>query len=51
MEDLVARLRQGARVAPGGQGKQRLQTMADWCQEMINQFPLLIRRLEKRRNK
>src|ERR1022692_2069233 len=51
MNDLVARLRQGARVASGAQGRQRLQAMADWCQEMINQYPLLIRRLEKRRNR
>jgi hypothetical protein len=51
MKDLVTRLRQGARVAPGGQGRQRLQAMADWCEEMIHQFPLLIRRLEKRRNR
>lgn len=51
MQDLVTQLRQGARVAPGGPGRQRLQAMADWCEEMIHQFPLLIRRLEKRRNR
>lgn len=51
MNDLVAQLRQGARVASGTQGRQRLQAMADWCQEMINQYPLLIRRLEKRRKR
>ena len=51
MNDLVTRLRQGARVAAGAQGRQRLQTMADWCEEMINQYPLLLRRLEKRRNR
>ena len=51
MKDLVTRLRQGARVAPGGQGRQRLQAMADWCEEMIHQFPLLIRRLERRKSR
>ena len=51
MSDLVAQLRQGARVASGTQGRQRLQAMADWCQEMIDQYPLLIRRLEKRRKR
>jgi len=30
----------GSRVASGAQGRQRLQAMADWCQEMINQYPL-----------
>ena len=51
MNDLVLRLRQGARVAPGGQGRKRLQTMADWCEELIEQFPLLVRRLDKRRSR
>jgi DNA-binding transcriptional regulator GbsR (MarR family) len=51
MNDLVARLRQGARVAPGGQGRQRLQAMADWCDEWTRQFPIVMRRLEKRRGK
>jgi DNA-binding transcriptional regulator GbsR (MarR family) len=51
MSDLVTQLRHGARVASGAQGRQRLQAMADWCQEMINQYPLLIRRLEKRRKR
>jgi DNA-binding transcriptional regulator GbsR (MarR family) len=51
MNDLVARLRQGARVAPGGQGRQRLQAMADWCEEWTRQFPIVMRRLEKRRGK
>ena len=49
MEDLVARLRQGARVARAGSGRQRLQEMADWCEEYTMEFPLLMRRLEKRR--
>ncbi len=51
MNDLVARLRQGARVAPGGHGRQRLQAMADWCEEWTRQFPIVMRRLEKRRGK
>jgi DNA-binding transcriptional regulator GbsR (MarR family) len=51
MNELVARLRQGARVAPGGQGRQRLQAMADWCEEWTMQFPIVMRRLEKRRGR
>jgi DNA-binding transcriptional regulator GbsR (MarR family) len=51
MNNLVARLRQGARVAAGVQGRQRLQTMADWCDELIKEYPLLLRRLEKRRHR
>ncbi|MFI5287039.1 MAG: GbsR/MarR family transcriptional regulator [Candidatus Dormibacteria bacterium] len=51
MNDLIVRLRQGARVAPGGQGRQRLQNMADWCEEWVQQFPIVMRRLEKRRNR
>jgi DNA-binding transcriptional regulator GbsR (MarR family) len=50
MHDLVVRLRQGARVAPRGQGRQRLQTMADWCEEWTRQLPLMMRRLAKRRS-
>jgi DNA-binding transcriptional regulator GbsR (MarR family) len=48
MNDLVVRLRQGARAAPRGQGRQRLQTMADWCEEWTRQLPLVMRRLDKR---
>jgi DNA-binding transcriptional regulator GbsR (MarR family) len=51
MNDLVVHLRQGARVAPGGPGRQRLQAMADWCEEWTRQFPIVMRRLEKRRTK
>jgi DNA-binding transcriptional regulator GbsR (MarR family) len=51
MNDLVLRLRQGARVASGGTGRQRLQAMADWCEEWTRQFPGVMRRLEKRRSK
>jgi DNA-binding transcriptional regulator GbsR (MarR family) len=51
MNELVARLRQGARVAPGGQGRQRLQAMAEWCEEWTLQFPIVMRRLEKRRGR
>jgi DNA-binding transcriptional regulator GbsR (MarR family) len=51
MNELVARLRQGARVAPGGQGRQRLQAMAEWCEEWTTQFPIVMRRLEKRRGR
>lgn len=51
MNDLVVHLRQGARVAPGGKGRQRLQDMADWCEEWVRQFPIVMRRLEKRRNR
>jgi DNA-binding transcriptional regulator GbsR (MarR family) len=51
MNDLVLRLRQGARVASAGPGRQRLQNMADWCEEWIKQFSLVMRRLEKRRRR
>ncbi|MHB8488801.1 MAG: GbsR/MarR family transcriptional regulator [Candidatus Dormibacteria bacterium] len=51
MNDLVARLRQGARAAAGGQGRQRLQAMADWCEAWTEQFPIVMRRLEKRRTR
>jgi DNA-binding transcriptional regulator GbsR (MarR family) len=51
MNDLVARLRQGARAASGGQGRQRMQAMADWCEEWTKQFPIVMRRLERRRSK
>jgi DNA-binding transcriptional regulator GbsR (MarR family) len=51
MQQLVLRLRQGARAASGAQGRQRLQGMADWCDALIKEFPLLIRRLDKRRTK
>src|ERR1035441_1006823 len=51
MNELVARLRQGARVAPGGQGRQRLQAMADWCEEGTMQFSIVMRRLAKRRGR
>jgi DNA-binding transcriptional regulator GbsR (MarR family) len=50
MHGLVARLRQGARAASAGQGRRRLQDMADWCDALIEQFPLLVRRLDRRRN-
>jgi DNA-binding transcriptional regulator GbsR (MarR family) len=51
MHQLVARLRQGARAASGTQGRRRLLVMADWCDELIKEFPLLVRRLDKRRIK
>jgi DNA-binding transcriptional regulator GbsR (MarR family) len=51
MHDLVARLRQGARAASGGQARRRLQSMADWCDALIEQFPALVRRLDKRRSR
>jgi DNA-binding transcriptional regulator GbsR (MarR family) len=51
MNDLIVQLRQGARVASGGQGRQRLQNMADWCEAWVQQFPIVMRRLEKRRNR
>ena len=51
MTDLVARLRQGARVAPAGQGRRRLQNMAAWCDDLINEFPRLVRRLERRQTR
>jgi len=51
MNDLVLRLRQGARAAPRGQGRERLRTMADWCEEWTRQLPLVMRRLDKGRRR
>lgn len=51
MHDLAERLRQGARAASSGPGRQRLLSMADWCDELIKQFQVLVRRLDKRRIK
>jgi DNA-binding transcriptional regulator GbsR (MarR family) len=51
MHQLVTRLRQGARAASGTQSRQRMEVMADWCDALIKEFPLLIRRLDKRRTK
>ncbi|MFZ0129201.1 MAG: transcriptional regulator [Candidatus Dormiibacterota bacterium] len=51
MNDLIVRLRQGARVAPGGQGRRRLQNMAEWCEAWVQQFPIVMRRLEKQRKR
>jgi DNA-binding transcriptional regulator GbsR (MarR family) len=51
MHALAATLRQGARAASGGPGRQRMQSMADWCDESIKQFQALVRRLDKRRSR
>ena len=51
MNDLIVRLRQGARVAPGGQGRRRLQNMAEWCEAWVQQFPIVMRRLERQRKR
>ncbi len=51
MRDLVTRLRQGARAAPAGQGRRRLHSMAAWCDDLINEFPRLVRRLERRQER
>jgi predicted transcriptional regulator len=48
---LLVRLRQGARAAPVGQGRQQLQAMADWCEAFADEMPLLVRRLERRRSR
>lgn len=47
--DLLARLRQGARVAPAGPGQRRLEEMADMVQEIYEELPALVRRIGERR--
>jgi len=51
MRDLAARLRQGARAASGGPGRQRMLSMAEWCDESTEHFQALVRRLDKRRSR
>jgi DNA-binding transcriptional regulator GbsR (MarR family) len=46
---LVSRLRQGARAASAGQGRRKLEAMADWCDAFAVEMPMLVRRLERRR--
>ena len=48
MNDLVLRLRQGARVAPGGKGRQRLQDMADWCERVRQSIDAALRKRRSR---
>jgi DNA-binding transcriptional regulator GbsR (MarR family) len=50
MRDLAATLRQGARAA-GGPGRQRMLSMAEWCDESTEHFQALVRRLDKRRSR
>lgn len=47
--DLLARLRQGARAAPAGPGRRRLEEMADMVQEVYDELPALARRIRERR--
>ena len=42
-------LRRGARVAPDGMGKERLNEMADMTQELIDMIPNLLRQLREGR--
>jgi DNA-binding transcriptional regulator GbsR (MarR family) len=51
LRDLQSRLRQGARAAPAGQGRQKLQMMADWSEAFADEMPLLARRLGRRLGK
>jgi DNA-binding transcriptional regulator GbsR (MarR family) len=48
LRDLQSRLRQGARAAPAGPGRQKLQMMADWSEAFADEMPLLARRLGRR---
>ena len=47
--ELLARLRQGARAAPPGIGRQRLADMADTMDELIREMPAMIQRIRDRR--
>ncbi len=51
MRDLAATLRKGARSASGVAGRRRMEDMADWCEESIGHFQVLVRRLDKRRKR
>ena len=46
--ELLARLRQGARVAPAGPGRRQLEEMADMLQDFLNLGPELLRQLRER---
>jgi predicted transcriptional regulator len=48
LRDLQSRLRQGARAAPAGHGRQKLQMMAAWCEAFADEMPLVARRLSRR---
>jgi len=47
--DLLARFRQGARVAPHGPGRDRLEEISDMLQEFIEHAPEVFQRLRERR--
>jgi DNA-binding transcriptional regulator GbsR (MarR family) len=47
--DLLAKLRQGARAAPPGPGRERLAEMAEMLQELVDEIPALMARIRLRR--
>lgn len=48
-QDLLARLRQGARVAEAAESRERLAEMAEMLQEFIDHAPEVFRQLRERR--
>jgi len=46
--ELLARLRQGARVAPDGPGRKQLHEMADMLQDFLHLGPEVLRQLRER---
>lgn len=49
--DLLNRLRQGAAAAPAGPGRRRLQEMAETLQELVDELPVIVRRIGHRRGR
>jgi DNA-binding transcriptional regulator GbsR (MarR family) len=47
--DFLARLRQGAQVAPSGLPRQRLTEMASLLQDLTDDIPVLLQRIRERR--
>jgi DNA-binding transcriptional regulator GbsR (MarR family) len=47
--DFLARLRQGAQVAPAGRPRQRLTEMASLLQDLTDDIPVLLQRIRERR--
>jgi DNA-binding transcriptional regulator GbsR (MarR family) len=47
--ELMERLRQGARVAPPGPGREGLEEMAEMLQEVVAEVPAMLERIRDRR--
>jgi DNA-binding transcriptional regulator GbsR (MarR family) len=47
--DFLAKLRQGARSLPNGDGRERMEEMAETVQEFVDEVPEVFRQLRERR--